>query len=368
MKKIIIWALCILFVISGTIFTIFMFIENGNNDGGGGDTGGTDEIMLQYFDSTMPVGEIQFTHPVMNENDFVRIIPLGNINPPGHSFPTDHIYFVLNGFACSVFAPAGGKVLFIEEPGMYGDSAIRVSVTNSMTYYLGHIFVNENLEVGDTITAGDEIAISGNTSCVDFGLLNKDINNGFLSSNLPLTTIYGDKPLSYYTEPLRTQLYDSVTAPTPNPAEYPDYVYDENVTDGEFAIDELGALVGNWFMEGGIRLDGWYDWDKTLAFGYDVYYPEQIRIGCGLYQYAFALKNEDNPTRPEDVSTSSGIVTYYLYNASNTTIGLPTAGRIGIMVVQMLSDVRIKLQVFEDTTSTSREFTSEALFYIRDYV
>lgn len=199
-------------------------------------------------------------------------------------------------------------------------------------------------------------------------MININIDNGFLSNKISLTTWYGDKPLAYYVESLRSQLYELVRPPQPNSAEYPDYIYDEEVTDGSFSIDELGTLCGNWFQEGGLRSDSWHDWEKTLAFGYDVYYPDQIKIGIGLFDYGFALKNEDNPIRPENVSTSSGIVTYYLYNANNVEIGVPTSSRIGLMVVQMLSDTRIKLEIFEDSTSTSREFTSAALYYVRDYV
>lgn len=270
---------------------------------------------------------------------------------------------MLNGLERSVYAPCSGKILYIEESGMFGDGAIRIGVTNTMAYYLGHVFVNENLEVGDSVSAGEEIATSGNTSCVDFGVLNKNINNGFLNQKHPPTTIYGDKPLFYYTEPLRSELYSLVKAP--QPPENPDYVYDQNVTDGEFALDLAGTLRGNWFEESGFRADGWYDWDKTLAFGYDVLYPDQIVIGSGKYQYQFALKNEDNPIRPEVVSTSSGVVTYYLYNGHNTSIGMPTGSRTGLMIVEMLSDTRIKIEIFDDETSETREFSANALIYVR---
>lgn len=198
---------------------------------------------------------------------------------------------------------------------------------------------------------------------MDFGVVNKDINNGFLNTKHPPTTIYGDKPLAYYIEPLLSELYELVTAP--QPSEDPDYVYDQDVTDGEFAIDQLGTLRGNWFLKGGFRTDGWYDWENTLAFGYDVLYPNQIIIGSGKYNNPFVLNNNDNPVRPENVNTASGIVTYYLYNAFNTSKGLPTGSRTGLMIVQMLSNTEIKLEIFNDTTSISREFTNSALYYER---
>lgn len=326
----------------------------------------TGEDLSSYFDISLPTGSLEFTHSILNPEHFDRIIPLGNMNPPGHAFPTDHIYFVLTIQGVEVYAPAGGKVLYIDEPSAYGDRAIRVGVTSTMAYYLGHIFINESIKVGDSIEAGAQIGTSGNTACVDFGVVNKNINNAFINQKYPATTLYGDKPLSYYTEPLRSELY-SLVRPV-QAIGNPDFVYDEGVTDGEFMLDLIGTLSGNWFEEGCFSEGGWYEWEDTLAFGYDIYYPEQIRIAIGkdiTYQN-LAINNNDSPVRPENVTIESGVVAYYLYNANNSgAYGLPTGERIGLMMVQMLSDTRIKLEIFFDTTSETREFTSAALYYIR---
>ncbi len=345
----------------------FLFIMSGCRGGGGGGNNGsnTGEDLSKYFDPILPTGTIEFTHSIMSTDDFSRIIPLGNINPPGHTFPTDHIYFVQNGIRLPVYAPAGGKILKIFEPSEYGDRGLRVGVTNTMAYYLSHIIINEDLQVGDIIEAGTQIGMSGNTQCVDFGVINKNINNAFISEKYPIVTLYGDKPLWYYNEPLRTQLYALVKPP--QPAEDPDYVYSGGVTDGEFVLDQPGTLCGNWFREGCFS-DGWYKWEDQLAFAYDNFYPDQIRIGIGkdIPYNNFAIKNEDNPTKPEDVTIASGAVAYYLYNTNNTGAGgLPRGERIGLMMVRMLSDTRIKLEIFNDTTSESREFTSAAWYYQR---
>ncbi|MGD9901223.1 MAG: M23 family metallopeptidase [Spirochaetales bacterium] len=360
MKKVLVYTFSILFMISSIFFNLSGCQNNSEiND----DDTNTDDILSTYFDLTLQDGTLEFTSSIMDSEDFSRIIPLGQINPPGHTFPTDHIYFVLNGLSKPVYAPTAGKVLYIDEPGMYGDRAIRIGVTSTMSYYLGHIFIEDGLEVGDTVLTGEQIGTSGNTSCVDFGVLNKDIENNFISDKYPVTTIYGDKPLYYYNEPLRTELYALVKPP--QPYDEPEYVYDGGVTDGEFVLDELGTLSGNWFKENCLNSDGWYEWEDTLAFGYDNFYTDQIRIAIGTYSNAFALNNEDDPMTPISVTTTSGAVAYYLYNANNTSKGLPTSERTGLMMVEMLSDTRIKLEIFEDTTSLTREFTSSALYYVR---
>lgn len=323
----------------------------------------TSEDLLEYFDSSLLTGTIEFTNPIINIENISRIIPLGQINPPAHTFPTDHIYLVLNNIEVPIYAPTEGKILHIDEPSVYGDIGIRIGVTNTMSYYLGHIFINEELEVGDTLSIGDQIGISGNTACVDLGVINKNINNNFISQKYPIVSLYGDKPLLYFTEALRTQLYELVKPG--QPAEDHDYIYDKGVTDGEFAYDQLGTLNGNWFEEGCFDSSSWYEWENTLSFGYDVYYIDQIRIGIGKYGNSYAIKNTDNPINPKDVSVESEAISYYLYNANSTSKGLPTGNRIGLMMIEMLSDTRIRLEIFDDLTSVTREFTSASLYYVR---
>jgi len=37
-----------------------------------------------------------FTVSPMSSADYIGLIPLGNLNPPGHTFPTDHLYFYIS--------------------------------------------------------------------------------------------------------------------------------------------------------------------------------------------------------------------------------------------------------------------------------
>ena len=360
MKKIFVVALSVLLIFSSCLF----FSSCGCSDDDYYDpNNNTVSLDLStFFDESLPAGSLEFTYSIMDLEDFDRIMPLGNLSLPGHPIPTDHIYFVIKNVGSPVYAPAGGKVLYVGETSTYGDSDIRIAVTNTMSYYLGHIFVDEDLQVGDTVEAGNQIGMSGNTSCVDFGAINKNINNVFINQHYPAVTLYGDKPLTYYAEPLRFQLYGLVKPALPEGE--PDYVYDGGVTDGEFVFDQAGTLLGNWFVEGSYDSQ-WYEWSDLLAFAYDNYYTNQIRIAVGANGNYYALKNEDNPTKPENVSVASGVVTYYLYNANNAKKGLPTGNPMGVMIVQMLSDSRIKLEVFDNTTSGSFAFTNAALYYVR---
>jgi len=357
LKRIVAFVFGFLFIFTGLTFS-------GCGELNDNDNYNTGEQLTEYFDTSLPNGEISFDNFVMRLTDFDRIIPLGQIHPPEHSFPTDHIYFVYNGINKPVYAPTSGKILYIGATNTYGDRAIRIGVTNTMAYYLDHIYITDGLKVGDTIQSGVQIGTSGNTPCVDFGVINKNVNNAFINQKYPVSTLYGDKPLYYYVEPLRAQLYAEVTPP--QPIDEPEYVYDEPVTDGKFVYDEAGTLLGNWILEESLNENDRYEWADTLSFCYDCYYPTQIRIGSGQYGNAFAVSNDDNPTKPENVSISSGAVAYYLFNGNNTNKGIPPTGtRTGLMMVQMLSDTRIQVEIFNDTTSIRKDFTSASLYYVR---
>nr|MDO8063778.1 hypothetical protein [Candidatus Freyrarchaeum guaymaensis] len=38
---------------------------------------------------------VTFTYIPLEDEAYSEIIPLGHLNPPRHTFPSDHVYFVL---------------------------------------------------------------------------------------------------------------------------------------------------------------------------------------------------------------------------------------------------------------------------------
>jgi phage tail sheath gpL-like len=61
----------------------------------------------------------------------------------------------------------------------------------------------------------------------------------------------------------------------------------------------------------------------------------------------------------------SGAVAYQLYNGNNASEGAPTGPRVGLMMAQMLTDDTLRIEIFNDTTSTARAFTDAAWRYER---
>ena len=49
------------------------------------------------FDETLETGDLVFSHSILAIEEISNILPLGNLNPPDHTFPTDHIYFLPKG-------------------------------------------------------------------------------------------------------------------------------------------------------------------------------------------------------------------------------------------------------------------------------
>ncbi len=79
---------------------------------------------------------------------FVALVPLGNLNPPGHTFPSDHMYFYYrsHGISRNILSP-GNLVIFsiardrsgVGTPGEQTDYTISFGDPRSVVLYFGHI-------------------------------------------------------------------------------------------------------------------------------------------------------------------------------------------------------------------------------------
>jgi hypothetical protein len=56
-------------------------------------------------------GIVPLTRSPVGLDSIASTTPLGNLNPPGHTLPTDHIYFYrAKARSCTVYAPLGGSI------------------------------------------------------------------------------------------------------------------------------------------------------------------------------------------------------------------------------------------------------------------
>src|SRR5258706_4366242 len=104
------------------------------------------------------------------------ILPLGNLNPPSHTFPTDHIYFYVGYLRpeirqVPVFAAADGTVTAIVRHQL--DSKILVRTTSTFSYYIDHVVLDAAIGQGGRLTTGQRLRTSGSGGVgVDLGVIN----------------------------------------------------------------------------------------------------------------------------------------------------------------------------------------------------
>lgn len=90
----------------------------------------------------------ELTQSPLAMGDFLGLVPLGNLNPTGHVFPTDHMYFYIRRSGSDpatvpVVAPSDGwitQVAASEHVGAgFTDYQIAISPCREFKYYFGHV-------------------------------------------------------------------------------------------------------------------------------------------------------------------------------------------------------------------------------------
>jgi hypothetical protein len=315
----------------------------------GGSTGPTAPGSINST-PTSPAGTLVLRASPIDQAAIRWITPLGNLNPPGHSVPTDHIYFYFADPSAAespvarrveFHAPGDGVVTTVLD-GVGGDSKVFIRQTSTFTYYLDHLILSAPLARGAIITAGQVLGTTGGAYGVDLGVINESLNLNFIvPSHYISDTIHADGPLKYFDEPLRSQLYARVQRIGSD-------------LDGKIDFDVAGRLSGNWFIGA----------SAVLAFAYDTYDPSQVRVssGTGAMVGVYAIGASD--PLPADVSPRSGRVRYAL---SIAITGPPRPGTptiAGYMLAEMIDDTHVKVETFQTVTAPA-DFTSAALTYSR---
>lgn len=336
--------------------------KKGNNDISNAD---------RNFDTSLPSGQMIFSQLPVDLSDIGYIMPLGHLAPPGHTRPSDHIYFVDIPAGTILYAPASGKVLdtytFDEGNGQH-DNRITIGVTNTASYYFMHVLLDNGIKIGDKIEAGQRLGILGATSVVNFdmGTMVKTINLPFIDPKLyGLGSLHCDSPIKHFPKDMQNALYAKVRRLGPD-------------KDGKICYDVDGKLSGNWIAQDAKSFDPLkkdnYD-SYFVSFVYGNYDPSKMTISIGndsfftsvtgntTLQGAHVFYVQDDAVKFEDVTPSSGKQVYKLYDTGEFDPNLNQ--RVGLLIVQMLDDQKIKIELFDDTTADNHDFTSNAKIYVR---
>lgn len=385
------------------------------------------DAIEDWFDSSLPVetSPLVFTHLPVAIEDLGKVYPLGMAG--SHVFPADHIYLEKSGVACAVYAPAGGKIHYIETPedssSAYNDYSIRIAVSKDVSYVFGHIMLETDLEhenylrVGDMVEAGDRLGTFNPQSNLDLYVLDRGTKNSLANTKYPFTMLYAQNPFSYFTDDLRQQLYAKLLPPKPAGTEdgnlgtlqrhYPaqdaehtspylaliEPILDDTATEqiflehyldlrkgfspigGTFEYDREDSIQGNWFSP---LADT--KWGEGISFHFDLWYPSQPRVRIDT---AFPI--EDGKTRYALNLSQDGFIpfsevgvgeqaTYVVFDEDHCnwhgvpyveTDNLNNHNPLGLLLVKMESVDRIKVEVFAFNPLLAAEFTSNARYYYR---
>ncbi|NJD22878.1 MAG: hypothetical protein FIA82_09460 [Melioribacter sp.] len=303
--------------------------------------------------------ESVFLYSPMDVDKILWLEPLGWINPVGHTFPTDHVYFIFNfntpthqqdpNYKLPIYAPASGKIdWYLMENGRNDDSKVMIKVNSTFSYYLDHIILDSAFVLGSIVTAGKKIGTTARSGSIDLGVINQNITlTGFVNPARYPGSIHCDSPYKYFQEPLKSKLYSLVKRNAPD-------------KDGKIDYDIRGRLIGNWFHES-VRIEdsmGPLAWPKEIAFAPDPNEPSIMILSFGGYagilgKYKPSITDPD----PSQVSVSSGKVIYH--------VNYLEFGYAGLLAVQLIDDIRMKVEFFPNKTGDTAEFDNNALIYTR---
>ncbi len=287
-----------------------------------------------------------------------EIWPLGHLNPPAHTFPTDHGYILFKNPSKLhvVRAPADGIIYRIWEHKP-NDFYICIAHTNTFRSCFDHLgeingsilekargkeWVKIPIKTGEIIGRGP----SKSSVSIDWGVFNYEVTLNFIHPKYYRNSAHAVYFLDYCSEEIKNEVSKYLTRKV-------------EPRSGKIDYDQPGRLVGNWFFEGNISIE---NWETHLSFVYDMNDPTQIRIGIGgilnITPAAYAVVG--NSPDPAKVTVANGTVVYWL-------VGAPEFGYThlkGTLLVEVLDGERIKVEAFKGHIPNP-QFTSNAVYYVR---
>jgi hypothetical protein len=278
--------------------------------------------------------------------------PLGNLNPPGHTFPSDHIGFYLHGpGTVPVLAMTRGTIRQIYYNEWSDDYRIEFNHNKSVLSYFDHICcLFSAINEGASVNTGDTLGYArASLGAFDIGVVNYNKRNSFITRDrYHEFYLYYDDPYAYFTDSIRLILEHK----NPRIGE---------PKGGKADFDRDGTLAGNWFLEGTpytYEASSYLYGMNQLAFVYDMYNASVIRISCGgtLDTAPFSLRVTGNSPDPLTVTVQSGLIKYQLESSFTPNT----------LLVKMTDNRTLQVEIFvEKLPSEVDNFTTGARIYIR---
>ncbi len=397
-KKILIVAAIIIgLVLIGALLIGIRNHQKKNQNIGGPTVGPTDENKINPSQesnnplSSLPAckdGKELFTTFPVKEGEYTSIVPLGNLNPSGHTFPTDHIYVEVHdpqhpqdytvAVAKALIAPADILIYGIQSSEQVGgvvDYAIDFSPCKDAKGKFGHvgsISAKLKTEIDKIETKCNEYETGGKKyrGCDYFGLkievkVGEQIGTAGSERSGMLDIWMSDyrEPqakranesrwnsdrnyvscfLDYYSESQKNQFYGFLRGPDNG-------IRTKEPRCGTVEVDVAGTAQGVWFnnLEGQFQLE-----DTHLALAYDnIQTDKQIfsvgtaasTVGIPTGAYSFTPKAEGQANRDFSQVTADGKT--YCYD----TINANNRGASKTMLLTMPSAEKLRIAILSGST------------------
>ena len=337
-----------------------------------------EEILSEFPECTTQV----FTVPPIDLDELREITPLGNLGPPGHTLPTEHMYLHISaGGTTSRTIPlrAPGEIYITDvvlnpsgEPS--GESTIRFALCRDVFGYFNHVkILSDELSsvIADieceawTVNPGNVCAkrllykVSPGTVLGEVGHLQGNFDFGVFDYRTRLDYVnlwrYGDPdanglyrprslyivcPLDLYDSDTRSALYDKVARSA------------EPVC-GTVMQDIPGTLQGNWFQtEAGADTE----WNALLAFVYDNHDPSKAVISIGG---VFT-----DPSKWEFTPDDSGLTNRKFSDVTpDGNIYCYDEGQTGRILVQLASETELQIEHQKGSCSPDLQFNDPTTYW-----
>ncbi len=320
--------------------------------------------------------DILYTNYPVELSKITEIVPLGNLAPPGHTFPTEHTYMHITAGGTTtetitLYSPADVALLLISFT--YGitqdpvDYTLWFSLCKDVVGYYNHVkeispniqkMVDErdcrfqgesktsrcNIELFEPIEAGSVVGkvgrLQGN---FDFGTIDLRTKLSYANPERYGTrSLHIQCPYDYYDNAMKEKFFELIG---------------RNDADqcGKVMQDVFGTLKGNWFY-GESRADMGTDWDKYMAFVQDNKDPSKSVISVGGV-FTDAGKMEFTPTNSgfinRDFSQVNSDGNVYCYEGS---------GIDGRIIIQLASQTQLKIEKQNGTCSGGYIFVSPTVY------
>lgn len=331
---------------------------------------------------------LEFTTYPVDMSKVPDIAPLGNLGPPGHTFPTDHTYISVgedigghfgSGKAYDLFSPADVYLTSIswgdgdtQDPRDY---VIYFALCEDVIGYYNHVkTVSPEIQVILDNYRCEDFGQQTQNSCTkvldldsfeggkimgtvglkqgnfDFGLIDLRVDLDFIKPERHAErTLHIQCAYDYYPEDMKKTFYDLIPR--------------ADGTCGRTMQDVSGTLMGAWFHE---DAEAKYvvDWQVYLAFVEDNYYPDvQVVSVAGIFtdpgKYESYPEDSGNINRKfTDVTADGNVYCYESGNVEKHRNSIPS----GKIVVQMVDEETLQIQHQEGICNENEKFSDYEIY------